>query len=45
MLEEWIVGVRLGEGDLICVGEVEIVEGEDDSGEIMGCVLKRRLYD
>ena len=33
MLEERIVGVGLGEGDLVGVGQVEVVEGEDDGGE------------
>jgi hypothetical protein len=33
VLEERIVGVGLGEGDLVGVGQVEVVEGEDDGGE------------
>ena len=43
MLEQRVVGVGLGEGDLVGVGEVEVVEGEDDGGEVVGCGLEGRL--
>jgi hypothetical protein len=35
VLEERVVVVGLGEGDLIGVGEVEVVEGEEDGGEVV----------
>jgi hypothetical protein len=35
-LEERVVWVGLGKGDLVCVGEVEVVEGEDDGGKVVG---------
>jgi hypothetical protein len=35
-LEERVVWVGLGKGDLVGVGEVDVVEGEDDGGEVVG---------
>jgi hypothetical protein len=35
VLEERVVVAGLGEGDLIGVGEVEVVEGEEDGGEVV----------
>jgi hypothetical protein len=35
MLEERVVRVGLSECDLVGVGEVEVVQGEDDGGEIV----------
>ncbi len=43
MLEKWVVWVGFGEGLLVGVGEVEVVEGEDDGGEVVGRVLEGRL--
>ena len=42
MLEERVVGVGLGECDLVGVGEVEVVEGEDDGWEVVGRGLEGR---
>lgn len=33
VLEEGVGGVRFGEGLLVVVGEVDVVEGEGDDGE------------
>ena len=30
VLYEWVVRVRLGQGDLVCVREVQVVQGEND---------------
>ena len=43
MLEEGVVWVGLGEGDLVGVRQVEVVEGEDDGGEVVGWGLEGRL--
>ena len=43
VLEESVVWMGLGEGGLVGVGEVEVVEGEDGGGEMVGWGLEGRL--
>lgn len=38
MLDEGVRGVGGGEGDLLVVGQVEVVDGEDEGGQgVRGC--------
>ena len=45
MLEERVVWIRFRECLLVGVRQVEVVEAEDDSSEVVGCGLEGALED